>query len=103
MLGEAYWIMHQWALENAYQSNFQPYLFVHLEIKNSLDPFGRANKVRLAKGKYYKRGSHNLSNEAKAEIYYLYSIEWDKQLFEEQARSKINETLTIFCPLNTRF
>ena len=47
MLGETYWIMHQWALENAYRYNFQPYLFVHLEMCNSLYSDGLIKYVWL--------------------------------------------------------
>ena len=42
--------------------------------------------------------SHKLRKEAKAEIDCLNYTEWDKQLFEKQSSSTVNETLTIFCP-----
>ena len=48
-------------------------------------------------GKYYKRGKPWTKQGSESEDLYLNSAERDKQLFEEQARSTINETLTIFC------
>lgn len=40
-------------------------------------------KVSLARGEYTKEESHKLSKEAKADINYVNSAEWDKQIFEE--------------------